>query len=297
MDTLRLLFGPMRPPFLLLAPACVAVGVGTAHWQTGGVRWLHVLWVVVGAVASHIAVNSANEYFDFRSGLDARTQRTPFSGGSGTLQAHPELARATLALVIGSMAAAVLVGLTFVRLQGWMLLPLGLAGLFLVLTYTVWWTHSPVLCLLAPGLGFGALMVLGTHFALTGSYSWTALVASLVPTFQVSNLLLLNQFPDVEADRTVGRMHYPITIGRRASARIYGAFLLLSYVAVVAGVILGLLPAASLLALLTAAPAWRAFRGASAHADDIPALAPFMGLNVIVCLATPVLLALGLLLA
>ncbi len=294
MEKLKLLFGPMRPPFLLLGPACVAVGVGTAHWQMGQVHWGQVLVVLIGAVASHIAVNAANEYFDYRSGLDARTRRTPFSGGSGTLQAHPELERATLGIVVAALLVTALVGVYFLWQRGWLLLPIGLFGMVLVVTYTVWWTRHPILCLAAPGLGFGVLMVMGTHFALTGQYSWTAFVASLVPTFLVSNLLLLNQFPDVEADKTVGRLHFPITLGRPASAQIYGLLLLFTYLAVVAGILLGLLPLHSLLVMLTAVLAWRAYRLARQHADDLPALAPAMGLNVILNLATPMLLALGL---
>ncbi len=294
MNRFALLLGPMRAPFLLLGPACVAVGVGTAHWQTAAVHWAEVLLVLIGAVASHICVNAANEYFDFRSGLDQRTRSTPFSGGSGTLPAHPELERAALGIVVASLVVAALVGIYFVWRRGWLLLPLGLFGLLLVLTYTTWWTRHPVLCLIAPGLGFGALMVMGTHFALTGTYSWSALVASLVPTFLVSDLLLLNQFPDVEADKTVGRLHFPIAIGRRASAQVYGLLLLLAYLSVVVGVITGVLPRFSLLALLTTALAWRAYRGAYEHADNPPALARAMGLNVVVNLTTPLLLAIGL---
>jgi 1,4-dihydroxy-2-naphthoate octaprenyltransferase len=137
-------------------------------------------------------------------------------------------------------------------------------------------------------------MVMGTHFALTGTYSWTSFVASLVPTFLVSNLLLLNQFPDAEADQSIGRKHFPITIGRQASSVLYGILLLLAYVSVVVGVILGLLPRFSLLALLTAIPAWKACRGAYQNAENISALIPSMGINVVINLTTPILLAVGL---
>ncbi|WP_322506970.1 prenyltransferase, partial [Anaerolinea sp.] len=123
------LFGPMRVPFLLLTPACVAVGVATAYWQTGHLSLLDVLIVLIGALAAHISVNVFNEYYDFKSGLDSRTQRTPFSGGSGSLQAHPEMARATLILAWASFAVTALVGLYFVWKQGWGLLPLGILGL------------------------------------------------------------------------------------------------------------------------------------------------------------------------
>ena len=98
MNKAKYLLGTMRLPFLALTPACVSVGVGTAYWQTGSLNGLHVLLVLIGAVAAHLTVNIFNEYFDFTTGLDARTERTPFSGGSGTLQARPELGKATLAL-------------------------------------------------------------------------------------------------------------------------------------------------------------------------------------------------------
>jgi 1,4-dihydroxy-2-naphthoate octaprenyltransferase len=294
MSKLKLLFGPMRVPFLLLPPACVAVGVGTAYWQTHLISWIQVFLITLGALTSHICVNVFNEYFDFKSGLDSKTQRTPFSGGSGTLQTHPEMEKYTLSLAIVSFIITAAVGLYFVWLRGWMLLPLGLFGLLIVVTYTIWWAYNPILCLVAPGLGFGVLMVMGTNFCLTGSYSWISLVASLVPTFLVSNLLLLNQFPDVDADKSIGRKHFPITIGRQASAVIYGIFLLLTYVSVIVGVILGLLPHYSLLALLTAIPAWKAYQGAYKNAENIPALIPSMGLNVVINLTTPILLAVGL---
>lgn len=294
MKRLVLLLGPMRPSFLLLAPACVAVGVGTAYWQTGAVSWRDVILVLIGAVASHICVNAANEYFDFRSGLDKRTQRTPFSGGSGTLPAHPELERVALGIVVLSFAVAGLVGIYFLAQRGWLLLPVGLLGLFLIITYTIWWTRHPLLCLIAPGLGFGLLMVMGTHFALTGTYTATAFIASLVPSFLVSDLLLLNQFPDLEADRSVGRAHLPIVVGRQASAQVFGLLLVLAYSSVAAGVLLGLLPPYSLLALMTVPLGWRAYRQAYQHANDIPALAPAMASNVILNLATPLLLAAGL---
>ena len=53
-------------------------------------------------------------------------------------------------------------------------------------------------------IDYGGVTWVGTDFALTGSYTWTAFLASLIPFFLVSNLLLLNQFPDVEADRSIG---------------------------------------------------------------------------------------------
>ena len=288
------LIGPMRPNFLVLTPACVLLGISTAYWSGASLDLLYIILILAGALMAHTSVNALNEYFDFKSGLDTKTQRTPFSGGSGTLPAHPEMEGAFLLLAWTTLTITSAIGAYFVWLQGWQLLPIGIFGLILLVTYTIWWVYQPILCLIAPGLGFGILMVMGTHFALTGTYSWTSFVASLVPTFLVSNLLLLNQFPDAEADQSIGRKHFPITIGRQASSVLYGILLLLAYVSVVVGVILGLLPSFSLLALLTAIPAWKACRGAYQNAENISALIPSMGINVVINLTTPILLAVGL---
>lgn len=294
MKNLKLILGPMRLPFVILAPVCVLVGLGTALYEQGNVNWVYFVLALVGGIASHISVNAFNEYYDFKTGLDSRTQKTPFSGGSGTLQAHPELAPAALATALATFGITGLIGLFFVRVWGWELIPLGIVGLFLLYGYTVWMARSPILCLLAPGLGFGTLMVLGTHFVLTGSYSWTAAAASFIPFFLVSDLLLLNQFPDVEADQSVGRRHFPILVGRQKSGYIYIAFLLGAYAAIVLGAALRLLPAFSLLGLLTLALAIPVIRTVLKNAENIPALFPAMGQNVLINLLTPLLLAIGL---
>jgi 1,4-dihydroxy-2-naphthoate octaprenyltransferase len=294
---LRPLLGTARVPFLILTPACVALGVATARWTAGQVNVLHAMLVLVGAMCAHVSVNALNEYVDFRSELDFHTTRTPFSGGSGTLPSSPELARQALGLGVVTLVITALIGLTFVWIRGVGLLPLGLLGLVTIVIYTPWLARVPFLCLIAPGLGFGPLMVMGTDFVLSGGYSWTAFVASLVPFFLVSDLLLLNQFPDAEPDREVGRKHYPIVIGRRPSSIIYGAFLLLAHVSIVAGVLLRLLPWPSLLGLLTLVLVVPTARSAYVHADDMEKLVPYLGYNVIINVATPLLVAVGIFIA
>jgi 1,4-dihydroxy-2-naphthoate octaprenyltransferase len=270
------------------------VGLGTAVWSSGSVSALNFILALVGAVSAHISVNAFNEYFDFKSGLDFRTQRTPFSGGSGTLPEKPELSRQALTTALVSLVITCLVGIYFLAARGMALLPLGLLGLLVVAAYTPWLTRNPLVCLIAPGLGFGTLMVVGTDFVLTGGYSWTAFIASCVPFFLVSNLLLLNQFPDVEADSSVGRRHFPITIGRRASSVIYGLFLFAAHMSIVVGILLGHLPNTCLIGLIGLVMAVPAAVGAYRHAEDLKRLAPFLALNVIMNIVIPVLVAVGL---
>jgi 1,4-dihydroxy-2-naphthoate octaprenyltransferase len=291
----KLLLGPMRVPFLVLAPVCVLLGVGTAAWRAGAVDGWHVLLAFVAGVAAHISVNALNEYADFRSGLDFQTTKTPFSGGSGTLPERPEMARS--ALVTGLVAAAITaaIGLYFAAVWGLAILPLGIVGLLVIVIYTNWLTRYALLCLFAPGLGFGLLMVMGTDFALTGEYSWAAFFASLVPFFLVNDLLLLNQFPDAEADATVGRRHLVIAAGKKRSSVVYGLFLLAAFLSIVIGVILSHLPPWSLLGLVALLLAVPVGIGAYRYAEDMEKLMPYLGMNVLLNIVTPVLVAVGLL--
>ncbi|HHJ06807.1 MAG TPA: prenyltransferase, partial [Anaerolineae bacterium] len=181
----------MRLPFLILGPACALLGIGAAVWQVGRVSVFYSALAMLGAVTAHISVNAFNEYFDFKSGLDFKTKATPFSGGSGTLPANPQAARPALMTAWTTLGITALIGLYFLWVWGLALLPLGLLGLVIVYIYTNWITRSPFLCLIAPGLGFGILTVMGTNFVLTGQYSLTAFFAALVPFFLVNNLLLL----------------------------------------------------------------------------------------------------------
>ncbi len=287
------LIGPMRLPFLVLSPVCVLLGLATAVWTGHEINLFYLSLAFIGAVTAHISVNALNEYDDFRSGLDLKTEPTPFSGGSKSLPKNPQKANVALATGLVALLITAAIGIYFWTIRGIWILPLGLLGLIVIFTYTKWLTKNPFLCLIAPGLGFGPLMVMGTDFILTGSYSWSAFIASLVPFFLVSDLLLLNQFPDVEADQSIGRKHFPILLGTRASVKIYTLFLAGAYLALIAGFATGRLPLAGLLGLATVLIAIPTVKGVAQHYQSIPDLIPFMGRNVVLNIITPVLVAAG----
>ncbi len=294
MTNLPYIMRSMRLPFIILTPACVLLGIGTAFWTHGNVNLLQLVLVLIGAIAAHISVNTFNEYFDFKSGLDFKTDRTPFNGGSGALVEKPENEKNVLVVAWISFIITAAIGFYFLSVRGIMLLPIGVVGLALIYSYTIWVTRNPFLCLVAPGIGFGILMVMGTHFVLTGEYSLIAFIASLIPFFLVNNLLLLNQFPDAEADKTVGRNHLPIRYGEKASSIIYGLFLLLTYLVVICGVYYDFLPRYSLLGLISIVFAIPASYGVIKYANEIDQIKKYLGLNVSINIVTPVLISIGL---
>ncbi|HMA98155.1 MAG TPA: prenyltransferase [Wenzhouxiangella sp.] len=285
-----------RPNFLILTPVCIFPAVAAAYAAGYKPDVLVVLLIVVAGLLAHAAVNLLNEWDDFRSGLDLATQRTPFSGGSGALPAAPAASAAVLTTGVIGLAVSALIGLYLMSRSGLGLLTPGLVGIFLVVAYTAWITRRPILCLIAPGLGFGPIMVAGSYYAITGHYSVAILWASMTPLMLVSGLLLINQFPDVEPDQTHGRLHLPILLGRAASARLFVVVLLLAYLVPVTGVVAGILPLTVLLVLLATPAAFIVAKKALAHADHPTDLTPWLGLNVATLMVTILLLGLGLLL-
>ena len=283
----------IRLPFLVLAPISVLVGVSVAVYESYSINALYLALAFVGALLAHIAVNVLNEYFDYQSGVDFKTVRTPFSGGSGVLVEGLLNPRSVYILGLACIAAIIAIGGYFFYVHGPAIIPLGVVGIVVVYFYTTHLTRSPLLCAIAPGLGFGPLMVLGTYFALTGTYSLAAGLASIVPFFLVSNLLLLNQFPDVEADASAARRHLPIVIGRKGSSNVYALLLVAAYVALVSSVVAEVLPYMALFGLLTLPLGLVVVKGARKYCDEIENLIPVMGRNVLLTLLLPLLMAIG----
>ncbi len=295
MTTATAVMASARPKFLVLTPLCVMLGYTAAAQAGYEIDMTLLTLLLIAALGAHIAVNALNEYQDFSSGLDLQTVKTPFSGGSGALPNHPAAAKAVLALAALSLATTILIGLYLVSLRGPLLLALGLVGIITILTYTRWVNRYAFLCLIAPGTAFGLLMVWGTAITLTGKLPLAALWLSLPPFFLVNSLLLLNQFPDVEADRSVGRNHLAIRYGRKTAARVFTLFLITAYLCIIAAAVTGGLASGALWGLATIVLAVPTANGVLRYADSLDNLPRYLGFNVALTLLTLALLVAGLL--
>jgi len=291
---LKIWFSETRPQFLLLSVVLAFLGTCIA-WHDGAFHLGYALLAFLGLLLAHISINVLNDYFDYRSGIDLETRRTPFSGGSGILPADLLKPRQVFWFGLVSFLLAALIGVYFVVARGWLLLPLLLIGAVCILIYT------PLLTKLgwpewAPGLGMGALPVLGTYFIQTGDYTLPAVIAAIPSGILVHNLLLLNEFPDTEADRKGGRKTLPITIGKVKAGIFYSALTVAVYLWIIGSVIAGQMPVLSLIALLTLPFAIKAIQGAL-KPQEMAKLVPAMASNVLVVQLTQLLLGLGYLLA
>jgi 1,4-dihydroxy-2-naphthoate octaprenyltransferase len=287
---LKTWFLETRPQFLLLSVVLAFLGAAIA-WYDGAFHLGHALLAFVGLLLAHISVNVLNDYFDYRSGIDLNTKRTPFSGGSGILPAAMLSPRQVLWLGLGALILAVPIGIYFVVVKGWLLLPLLVVAAACILLYTpfilrVKWPEW------SPGLGMGTLPVLGAYFVQTGEYTWPAVIAAIPSGILVHNLLLLNEFPDTEADRQAGRKTLPITMGKEKAGIVYSVLTVIVYLWIVVAAVLTIMPWWSLIALATLPFAVRAIKGAR-RPQEMDRLVPAMADNVRVILITQLLLGIG----
>jgi 1,4-dihydroxy-2-naphthoate polyprenyltransferase len=238
-----------------------------------------------------MSVNMLNDYFDFLSGVDLKTIKTSFNGGSGMLPAGKLTPRQVLWYSLICLFLAVPIGIFFTLTQGWQLLPLLLIGALCVLLYTslILKNHFPEW---SPGAGLGLLPVLGAYFVQTGGYSVSAFIAAVPSAFLVLNLLLLNEFPDAEADMIAHKKTLPITLGRRKAAVVYSAFSAAAFLWIIGAVLAGQMPPYCLLALLTLPLAFKAVQGAF-NSTQRGKIFSAMGSNVLVVILTQALVSVG----
>lgn len=285
----------MRPPFLLLTlSSLVLAGSHALQASQSAPATGDVILIVIAGLMAHIAVNMLNEYADFISGLDFNTKKTPFSGGSGALIDAPEFAKYVRIGGVFALLVCILIGLKFVLQQGWPLLLIGATGVLLIITYSHYLNRQPWLCLIAPGLAFGPLMILGTEYALTGEVSLKGATHSILPFCLANNLLLVNQLPDIEADANVGRKHFAIQFGLQATIFAYYSHLLIAICSVLVGIYLHFYPLIALTVILPLCLGVYLGQFLTVPLIKQSKFATVMAINVAITLASPVLLALTL---
>ena len=291
---MKAFLGIARAKFLLLPVTLVALGAAAGAYD-GAFDLVNTILALIGLTAMHVSVNSLNEYSDFRRGIDLATERTPFSGGSGTLPSGALPASAALYLGLGAALLGLVIGIYFLSQLGWKLLPIFVLGAVSVLGYSGLLARAYVGEIFA-GLGLGTLPVLGTAMVQGGDLGPAALAAS-IPTFLMTfNLLLLNEFPDEVADREGGRRNLVRLMGRVGAARAYVVIGWAVPLCLLVAVAVDSLPVICLLACLPSLALLGPSRWAlSTPLEPVPL--PALGANVIWNLATNTVLAISLVIA
>ena len=283
-----------RLPFLTatIIPVVLGIAIAASH---GRFDLVAAALTVIGAAFVQLGLNVANDVFDTVQGADdANVTPTQFSGGSRVIQYGLVSLRQMATLATLFYVAAGLVGLVLLATHGSpALLVIGVVGFIVSLGYT-----APPLKFVYRGLGevavalgFGPLMLLGAYVVQTGgALAWEPFVASIPIALLVALILYVNEIPDRRGDAHAGKRTLPVRFSRTTIIAGYNVAAAAAYIAVVVGVVSGLLPIPTLLMLLTVPLARRVSAGLLPNYDNPYGLMAYMGVNVQLHLAAGVLL-------
>lgn len=208
-----------RPRTLPVSVAGVAAGLGMALAAGAGLKAAPALLCALFALLAQIASNFANEYFDFKAGID-RPGRVGPRRGVTEGDITPTAMRNVL---LGTLLAAAAVGCSLIYWGGWWLLGAGVVIMLAALAYSA----GPY-PLSRHGLGevavevfFGIVPVGLTYYIQTGGYSLSVFVMSLAIGLLSANILAVNNYRDIDDDRAAGKVTEATKIGPAATRSLY----------------------------------------------------------------------------
>jgi 1,4-dihydroxy-2-naphthoate octaprenyltransferase len=236
-------------PFAFTASVIPVLAGAALAWVDELWNWAPFIAALLGAVFLHAGTNIVNEVYDVRKGVDTITSpRASHAIVKGRISEHAALMIAAVAF-----ALAIAVGMYLVWLRGPAIIALGLIGLLGGWGYTAppleYKNHAlgvPLVFLL-----MGPLMVEGSYFAVSGEWSVTALVLSIPVGLLVAAILHGNEWRDIREDSRAGISTLSSRIGRRWAHYGYVALVLGAYMVLAVSVIAGILPAWTMLAILS----------------------------------------------
>ncbi|MCK9413226.1 MAG: prenyltransferase [Prolixibacteraceae bacterium] len=293
----------IRANFLVLAVLLVLIGIALAYkYLPAGhsIRWVDASLIIFGTIMAHASVNLFNEYSDHLTGIDKNTKRTPFSGGSGMMNSGLTEPLSVLIAAIATLLIAGSIGIYFGIVVHWSLFVIMLTGAFSIVYYTPLLTKL-MLGELFSGLTLGTLVVLGTFIALTATpgqplatlLPQEVILVSIPPGILTALLLLLNQFPDTEADRQGGRKHLVIKLGYKNAAFVYVAGVAATFLIILILPLAGISSFWLYLGLLPLPVIINATKTTLKYYNNIDKLIPALGANIVTVLLTDALLALA----
>ena len=272
----------------------VSLGTAAAAYE-GFFNLTYYVLAIIGVTLTQNAVNVLNDYHDFKTGVDARTRKTPFSGGSKFLVSGLIKPRSALLFGMTSLLLAIPIGVYFIILRGEILLSIAIVAAVSVLFYTTTFARIYLGEFFA-GLNLGPLVIFGAYYVQAGRMSIGTIAVGLAPGIMIAMVLYLNEIPDIDADGSAGRRNLPILLGSKRAAGLYAVIEGFAIAWILISVLAGMTPVATLLALGCLPFALKSIKGALRNYNDLEKLIPALAANIATAYVTLTLLAVGYLL-
>ena len=208
----------MRLRTLPVSASGVLLAIGIAVWQNH-FRWIPAILCLVFALMAQVVSNFANEYYDYRRGADKKGRVGPRRGVTeGDIE--PKTLRNVTYL---TLAIACLVGCGLIPYGGWQMIPVGIIIAVFALAYSA----GPY-PLSYHGLGeltvflfYGMVPVIFSYYVIAGRMDALAVLGGITIGFMGVNVLLVNNYRDMDDDIDAGKRTAVVIFGRKLAAAAY----------------------------------------------------------------------------
>ena len=218
MKQLKIWIEALRLRTLPVSLSGVVIAVALAHYR-GCLQWTPAVLCLLFALLAQIVSNLANEYYDFLRGADKKGRVGPRRGVT-----EGDIKPDTLKWVtVCTLVAACAVGCGLLFYGPWWLLVVGVVIALAALAYSA----GPY-PLSYHGLGeaavfvfFGLVPVNLTYFVQSGAFDVIVVFASVSIGLMGVNVLLVNNYRDMEDDIDAGKHTSVVIFGRKLAATAY----------------------------------------------------------------------------
>lgn len=250
-------------------------------------RWAPAVICLLFAVGAQIASNFANEYYDYRDGLDRPGRSGPRRGVTEGDISPSAMKRATY----GVLVATSLLGLTLIMWGGWWLLALGVVIALGALAYSAgpWPLSRHCLGEVMVILFFGIVPVNLTSWLVCGEWLPSAFSVSVAIGLMGANVLIINNYRDADDDRAVGKHTLATLLGRKTVRALYLVFAIVACLLAVTASS-RFISAASVYVVGAMSIWWRMRLPGNPSAASLAALNPLLGLTACSMLLFAILL-------
>ncbi|MGI5873105.1 MAG: prenyltransferase [Bacillota bacterium] len=217
---------------MILGFTC-AFTIGGAKLTPSCLWWMFAAFIAIALVET--GKHALNEIMDFRSGDDCLVDaehRTPFSGGKKVLPQGLITETQAFGIAVVTMGIACVVGVAIAFWLNWIILPIGIVGMGVAVLY-----NAPQTRLIYRGWGepcifiaYGPVCAMGAYYMFAEAFSWIPLLVSFSLGLLIVNVLIINEFPDYEADKAAGKRNWIVRLGKYDGLRLYALLYVLHFV-------------------------------------------------------------------
>jgi 1,4-dihydroxy-2-naphthoate octaprenyltransferase len=238
----------------------------------------YFLLVLIGVIVNHMALNMADDYFDYKHAVDQLKpeEKNPYTGGSGTLSSGQVSPSAMFKAFVLCFSITMATGLFLAVTRGFPVLVFGLIGVFCSVFYT-----APPINFSHYGLGelgllinFGTTIGLGSYFVQTQRIGIEAFVATLPLGIMLFSMIVINEIPDYQEDRMAGKLTLVARYGKKSGVKLYVASWACTYSVIIVGALFRVMPILTLLGLVSLPLGLRSMRALRRNFESPVELAP-----------------------